>query len=162
MKKTFYGIAAAFAVLALASCGNNSKGSCENGVCDSKCEDDCVKVFTGVLPAADCDGIRYTLSLDFDKENNCTKGDYDLMMTYLSVDSVGNDKDFPSKGDFTVNEKDGKKYYKLVQDMKDSQPGAEAETMYFVLDNDSTITMVNSDLERPAAPGLNYSLTLKK
>lgn len=164
MKKIFYGIAAAFAVVAMASCGNSGKGNCGKDSCEGKCEDDCVKVYAGVLPAADAEGVRYDLKLEFDKDDNCLKGDYELRETYLEADSVGtkDGKSFRSEGDFTVTDKDGKKVYKLVQDMKDSEAGSAVGPMYFVVDNDSTITLVNENLERAVNPDMNYSLTLSK
>ncbi|MDE6084438.1 MAG: copper resistance protein NlpE N-terminal domain-containing protein, partial [Muribaculaceae bacterium] len=45
-------------------------------------------VYTGVLPAADVEGIRYTLTLDYDQDDNNMKGDFDLVETYFSTDSV--------------------------------------------------------------------------
>ncbi|MBD5289928.1 MAG: copper resistance protein NlpE [Bacteroides sp.] len=163
MKKSFYvAAAAAFALTGLASCGGNK--SCNNN-CGSK--QDKIEIYTGVLPAADCDGIRYTLHLDYDEDDNFMKGDYDLTETYLvsdstSVGGVSDNKSFRSEGDFTVNNKAGKKYLRLVQDRKDSQQGSAEGPIYFLVENDSTLTLVNDDLQLPDAPGLNYSLKLSK
>lgn len=165
MKKTVLGMAA-LAALSLASCGgNNSKCNGAAG-CDSKC-DEKVEIFSGVLPAADAEGVRYTLKLEYDDDHNFTDGDYDLDETYLVADSTATDgmradKSFKSEGDFSVTDKDGKKVYKLVPDVKDSNPEATLTPMYFVLDNDSTLTLVNDKLERAANPDMNYSLKLAK
>ncbi len=164
MKKIVLGMAA-LAALGLASCGGNNK--CDNKAnCDGKCEDK-VEVFTGVLPGADNEGVRYTLNLEYDDDHNCTEGDYKLDETYLVADSTATDgvradKSFKSEGDFTITEKDGKKVYKLVPDAKDSNAEATLTPMYFILDNDSTLTMVNAELERSVNPDLNYSLKLAK
>lgn len=119
------------------------------------------EVYTGVIPAADCDGIRYTLTLDYD--DDAKDGDYKLVETYIQADSTSaigysDVKTFASEGDFTVNKKGDKTYLKLVKDQKDSQAGSAETPIYFVIDSDSTITMTNADLEIPATPGY----TLKK
>ena len=155
MKKALY-MAAAVALLGMSACTGTS---CDSKVCKT---DD--KVYTGVLPAADCDGIRYTLKLDYDDDHNYTDGDYDLLETYIAADSTSalGYKDLrtvKSEGDFTVvKTKDGKTGLKLVEEVRKGQQG---ETMYFVVDSDSTITMTNSDFET-AASGLNYTLKLAK
>ncbi len=158
MKKTVSLAAAAFAVLALASCGNKS--------CDQKCEKVDDVAYTGVLPAADAAGIRYNLKLDYEDDKNNMEGDYDLVETYLVADSVatGGVKDgasYKSEGDFTVVEKNGKKYLKLVKDAKDSNPNA-SDNLYFEVSSDSTLTMVNAELEPAVSDSLNYTLKIVK
>lgn len=163
MKKAFYA-AAAVAMLGMSACSGNS---CDSKSCAAGDDKKMEQVYTGVLPAADCDGIRYTLKLDYDDDHNYTDGDYDLVMTYIGSDStsVTGYKDITtdkSEGDFKVFEgKDanaGKTYIELTQDAPKGQKG---DTMYFIIDSDSTITMVNSELELPV-PGLNYSLKLAR
>lgn len=158
MKKAILFVAAALAMVGMAACSSNdcSKGSCDKAKCDSD------QIYTGILPAADCDGIRYSLKLDYD--DNGQKGDYDLIEVYLESDTttVTGIKDsvaYKSEGDFTVVEKDGKKYLKLVKDAKDSNAQASDE-LYFEV-GEGTITMVNSDLEAAAMPEL-YTLKLVK
>lgn len=161
MRKTIYMMAAVAAILGMAACSGNcgSNSGCARG--------DREEVYTGVLPAADCEGIRYVLRLDFDDDNNWQDGDYDLLETYVGVDTVATAsiKDvnsYDSEGDFTVINGEGanagKKYLKLVKNARKSSQGASDE-LYFEVDNDSTITLVNSNLERAATP-LNYSLKL--
>lgn len=158
MKKALY-MAAAVALLGMSAC---TGASCDSKAC--KADKDMDKVYTGVLPAADCDGIRYTLKLDYDDDNNYTDGDYDLVQTYIAADSTSalgykDIRTVKTDGDFTVvKTQDGKTGLKLVQDARKGQQG---ETMYFVVDNDSTITMTNSNFET-AASGLDYSLKLAR
>lgn len=156
MKKALY-MAATVALLGMSACTGTS--------CDSKgCKADDDKLYTGVMPAADCDGIRYTLKLDYDDDHNYTDGDYDLVQTYIAADSTSalgykDIRTVKSEGDFTVvKTKDGKTGLKLVEEVRKGQQG---ETMYFVVDSDSTITMTNSDFET-AASGLNYTLKLAR
>lgn len=160
MKKSLFMGAAALALFSLASCNSNCKtDTCDKGKCDDK-----DVVYTGVLPAADCDGVRYTLALDYDHHDN--DGDYHLVETYLKADSVAalGYKDvatFASEGDFTVVKQDGKTYLKLVKDVKDSSAKAVA-SLNFLVDSDSTITLVNDQLQPSENPALNYTLSIAK
>lgn len=160
MRKPFYLAAAAVAMFAMASCSGNK--SCEGGSC-SKMED---QMYTGVLPAADGPGIRYTLKVDYDDDKNNMAGDYDLIETYLAADSVApngvkDNVSYKSEGDFTVVDQNGKKYLKLVKDAKDSHPQASSD-LYFEVSSDSTLTMVNAQLEPAVSDSLNYTLKLVK
>lgn len=163
MKKFVYLAAAAMSVVAMSACSGNK--SCDgNKACDGKMKKGDM-VYTGVLPAADTDGVRYTLKLDYDDDNN-KKGDYDLVETYLATDTTAtngyrDDKSFTSEGDFTVIAKEGKDYLQLVQDVKDSMQGS-ATTLNFLVENDSTLVLVNSDFQKSETPGLNYTLKLVK
>lgn len=162
MKKMILG-AASLAVLMMAACsGKNSTYSNMPG-------NDKDEVYTGVLPAADADGVRYTLKLDYSDDNNYTTGDYDLVEVYLRGDSLSatsykDGERFKSKGDFTVMDGTGdnsaKKYIKLTQDAKDSSKGSNGGPMYFLVESDSTLVMVNAELEQSVMPGMNYTLKL--
>ncbi|MDE7380765.1 MAG: copper resistance protein NlpE N-terminal domain-containing protein [Muribaculaceae bacterium] len=155
---------AAFMALSLGACSGEK--TAQTGVAEaSNLNED--QVYTGILPAADCDGIRYTLRLDYDDDHNFTDGDYNLVETYLGTDSVSSTgykdlKSFKSEGDFKVENKDGKKYLRLVQDVKDSSAGSNVGPLYFLVDNDSTITLVNDKLEVSQEAGVNYSLKIVK
>lgn len=161
MKKIFFLAVAALGLMGMASCSSNS---CDkNKAC---CDNDKDLIYTGVLPAADAAGVRYLLKLDYD-DKSTERGDYDLLETYVDVDSaaVGGYKDlktFKSEGDFTSMTKDGKTYLKLVADREDSDKGANTETTYFLVASDSTLVLVNADLEESTLPGMNYTLTLSK
>lgn len=155
MKKSILFVAAGMALMSMAACsGNCSK--------DEACKKSDVKeVYTGVLPAADCDGVRYTLTLDYDDDSR--DGDYNLVETYLQADTTEmtgykDVKTFASEGDFTVEKKGDKTYIKLVKDQKDSQAGSADTPMYFVVDSNSAITMTNANLEVSETPGMNYTL----
>lgn len=163
MRKTIYALGAVMALFSMASCAGNQDGKCcKSGECKGG-----DKVYTGLIPAADAEGVRYSLKLDYDDDKNCTEGDYDLIETYIVGDSLSmtghKDADsFKSEGDFTVMQKDGKTYLKLIQDVKDSAKGSNAGPIYFLVDSDSTITMVNADLQLAADSTMNYTLKLVK
>ncbi len=147
----------ALLTLAMAACDGKD---CKGGSCANK---DVDKVYTGVLPAADTDGVRYTLRLDYD--DNGMKGDYDLVETYLQADSLStvgykDARSFTSEGDFKVEKKGDKTYLQLIKDQKDSSIGSAETPMYFVVDSDSTLTMTNASLEVSTTPGMNYTLKL--
>lgn len=151
--------AAAAAMVMLGACTTKE---CQKGDNCAKFDQD--QVYTGIIPAADCDGVRMTVHLDFD--DNAKDGDYKMVEIYFnndttSVSGVTDVKTFTSEGDFTVGQQGGKKYYKLVQDAKDSMAGS-ADVTYFLVDSDSTITMTNSTLDVPTTPGMNYTLKLAK
>ena len=93
--------------LALGACSGNNCSSYNACSGTRTCNLDKDKVYTGVLPATDADGIRYTLKLDYDDDKNFMEGGYDLLETYIVGDSVSATgyKDagsFRSEGDFTV------------------------------------------------------------
>ncbi|MDE6717408.1 MAG: copper resistance protein NlpE [Muribaculaceae bacterium] len=159
MKKIFYFAALGLSMVAMAACSGNK---CSK---DGGCVERPDEVYSGLLPAADCEGIRYTLKVDYEDDKNNMAGDYDLTEIYIMADStsatgVKDGPSYKSEGDFTVVEKDGKKYLKLVKDAKDSNPGA-ASDLNFLVSSDSTLTMVNADLEEPATP-LLYTLKIVK
>lgn len=149
-------MAAVMALVAFASCQNGAPRG------DGKTHDE---VYTGVLPAADADGVRYTLKLDYDDDSKDLRGDYDLVETYMMRDTLpGNGvtdvASFKSEGDFTSQVKDGMTYLKLVQDSRDSSAGSTAGPIYFLVESDSTLVMVNDSLQRSVIPDLNYTLKL--
>lgn len=157
MKKTFYIAASVLAMISMAACSGNNRTTVNANPAGDE------QVYTGVLPAADCEGIRYTVALDYDHDDN--DGDYKMVETYLAADttSASGVKDlasYKSEGDFTVVTKDGKKYLKLVKDNKDSNADA-LSNVNFLVESDSTIVMVNADLEQ-SVTGLNYTLKLVK
>ncbi|MDE7440583.1 MAG: copper resistance protein NlpE N-terminal domain-containing protein [Muribaculaceae bacterium] len=158
MKKTLMFAAAAVAVLGMASCDD-----CHKGKCDNKEQE--VKIYTGFLPAADVEGVRYTLMLDYDDDHEgLSKGDYDMVETYVMADSLGykDERSFKSEGDFQQISREGKNYLKLVEDTKGLTPGSKASPLYFYVESDSTLVMVNEDLQPSETPGLNYTLKLVK
>ncbi len=161
MKKPFLILAAIVSLISMAACSGNK--TVAPGNMNVKHD----QVYTGVIPGADVDGIRYTLKLDYDDDHNYTTGDYDLLETYIKADSTANIgysdlSSFKSEGDFTVEQKDGKTYLKLVKDARDSSQGSVEGPLYFLVESDSTLVMVNSQLEPAANPQMNYTLKLAK
>lgn len=160
-------LTAAAALLLMASCSNKScdkscdkDKECSETQCDKAAKQDLV-TYTGVLPAADAEGFDYTLVLDYDSDD-CNEGDYTL-----TVRTVGTDAVETHKGDFTVHtgtpSGSDVKYLKLVPDHADraaDMATSSDDTMYFLVDSDSTLTMTNATLAAPES-GLNYTLTRK-
>lgn len=160
MKNSMILAAAAAAVLSLSACCGNK--SCDDKAC-TKGDKDKEMVYTGVLPAADADGVRYTLHLEYDKAGN--EGDYTLLETYIKSDTLSTIgysdlRSFKSEGDFTVKKQGDKTYLKLVKDGEDSSTGSVNTPLYFLVDSNNAITMTNADLEVTATPGMNYTLKL--
>lgn len=158
MKKTHLMVLATLAMLPLAACNDGQK------CCKSPAPDEDM-VYTGILPAADADGIRYTVSLDYD-DDNPSKGDYKLVESYLLQDStlkVGarDSVSYKSEGDFKVEDAKGgssNKYLRLVPDRKYS----DATPLNFLVTSDSTLVLVGPDDTLPEPSGLNYTLRLVK
>ena len=149
-------LASAAVAMMAASCAGN-KAKCDDAQCAAAEEKTTEEViYTGLLPAADAAGIQYILKLDYSESKDSVKGEYDLYEVYLVSDSavegaLKNVVDVTTEGEFAGFEKDGKQYLKL----EGSTP------VFFVVDSDSTVTLVNSDLE-PGAAGLNYTLNIVK
>ena len=101
-------------------------------------------VYEGMTPAADCEGIRYRIAMDAQKKNFTAKEDY--METETQVKNT-----FYEKGTIAPYEKNGKKGLKFSTGKDDA--------LYFVTVGDSTLRMVNDELEE-AVSG-NYDLKLK-
>lgn len=103
--------------------------------------------FQGEVPAADGPGIRYEVAL----ANDTTNG-FSMTRTYLEAEN-GKDKaeSFTGKAEKIEKEVDGikKTAYKFVLGDNDAE--------YFLVVNDSTLRMVNDELEE-AASKLNYDL----
>lgn len=178
MKKTIYYISLAAVLAVMASCKGNCEKACTGKAentkdvqCEKKsCVKDDKRTYSGIIPAADVSGIRYILTLDYD-DDNPIKGEYTLKEIYIETDSADSKgehetKKFKSEGDFTIESgtgnKEGKRYLKLLQDYKDSAKGTNAGPIYFEIGSDTTLTMVNSQLEPSANPQLNYTLKLCK
>lgn len=154
MKKSLTFVAAAAAILSLASCTGKQAAAEATPETEPETVATVTETYTGVLPAADAEGIEYTVALTYTGEDN---GQYDMTQTYLVADSTVEAAVFTSTGDFTVgqDEATGTKYIKLA--------GKEAsEDVYFVVATDSTITMADATLTTPDTPGMNYTLTATK
>ncbi len=155
MKKTFF---FALAALALTSCGSKKTETANVETPEPVAEE--YVYYEGVLPAADADGVRYSLALEYDDENPA-KGDYKLTETYLQGDSAISS--FFSEGDFEVKTGTPEEatepvsYLVMVPDVEDgATPG---DTLYFLAENDSTLTLVSSSLVKSVNPEMNYTIT---
>lgn len=164
--KIYRPIAATIALLA--ACSNkNCDRNCDSATdCGTNTEAACAKsktvTYTGTIPAADAEGIECTLVLEYDGDD-CREGDYVLTERYIGKP----DGTFTTKGDFTVGKGTPKgadqAYLKLVPDHTDRASDSKSDSddvRYFLVDNDSTVTLTTATLEAPAS-GLNYSLTCK-
>ena len=159
-------VAAAAAMVTMASCAGSNQKADENVAADNATTTTETQeaVYTGILPAADVDGINYTRVLDYTADNNA--GNYNLTQAYYDdLDSIDSPaykgvQEFQSEGSFTVEDAtpatDGKKHLRLISKSAGSSP---ADTTYFLIDSDSAITLVGADLQPSQAPGLNYTLT---
>ncbi len=160
MKKIVLMAGVALATLGFASCDSNKTTNAADATAVTAQEKNVDAVYTGVMPAADADGVRYTLLLDYDNDDK--DGDYTLVETYIQADTTAtlgykDLRSYVSEGDFTVEQKDGKSYLKLVKDAKDSSKDA-ADNLFFLVDSDNSITMTNASLEVSETPGMNYTL----
>ena len=150
----------ALAALTLASCsgGKKAEPATNPDATAGVSTNDRTETYTGTLPAADVEGIRYTLTLQYDDDGN--DGDYSLEQVYISDTDPAT---FTSNGDFDVKtgtpQSSSQRYVRLV-----STPDLESaprDTMYFVITSDSTLMLTGPDLT-PAVSGLNYTITRTK
>ena len=158
--KTYQLFPIAAAALFRAACsGSGHKGDSKGHDSVFKDGRDRYEEYTGLLPAADSEGIEYTLRLEYDHDDDFNEGDFKMRQVY--IDQTGSTV-YDSKGDFEVltgtPDNASQRYLRLV-----SEPakGAPADTTYFLVTSDSVLTMVGPDLKRSAS-GLNYDLKLKK
>lgn len=161
MKKTLFFTTAAFAAISIASCSGPKKTDSEQGETRSELE-----VYSGILPAADTDGIKYTLRLNFSPDSDFKSGSYDLEESYLMVDTLSTDgfkctgTDI-SNGTFSVFAGEGSDSGRHYLKLDNSSDTVAAPPVFFLIENDSTLTMVNQQLEPSVNPDLNYSLILQ-
>ena len=109
-------------------------------------------VYEGVLPAADGPGIRYILTLNM--QANPVDTVYTLDMTYLDADGKGKDKTFTSKGKPQMIQKTVKNQPKKAIKLN---PSDGSEPVYFIIANDTTLTLTNDSLQE-AVSNLNYDI----
>lgn len=104
--------------------------------------------YRGLLPAADCSGIDYTLTLNDSIVGSDTL--FALRMVYIDGNGAGLDATFDSHGrqqQITIGTQRG---YRLTSD--DGDPDT-----YLQIINDSTLRMCDSTLTAPQS-SLNYDL----
>lgn len=104
--------------------------------------------YEGVLPAADCPGVIYSLTLNADIEGSDTL--FMLKQTYLEAGENGENISFELQGVQRMREG---KYIQLYPDNGEQQ-------MNFYQVDDNTIRYVNADFQS-IANSLNYDLKRK-
>ena len=104
--------------------------------------------YRGLLPAADCAGIDYMLTLNDSIAGADTL--FALRMVYIEGDNNGGDITFDSRGRQQLFELDTKRGYRLMPDDGDV-------ATYLVIENDSTLRMADSTLNCIDSP-FNYQL----
>ena len=99
------------------------------------------QVYKGLLPAADCSGIEYTLGIDTMNDS------YQLTTVYIDAEGTGKNLSFTSEGKRSMIHRgegeDARVFYKLTPCGKDTA------SVYFMVVNDSTLRLVNTDLQEP-------------
>lgn len=104
--------------------------------------------YRGLLPAADCAGIDYMLTLNDSIAGADTL--FALRMVYIEGDNNGGDITFDSRGRQQQFELDTKRGYRLMPDDGDV-------ATYLVIENDSTLRMADSTLNCIDSP-FSYDL----
>lgn len=104
--------------------------------------------YEGVLPAADCPGVIYSLTLNANVEGSDTL--FMLKQTYLEAGENGGNISFELQG---VQRMQEGKYIQLQSDNGEPQ-------MNFCQVDDNTIRYVDANFQ-PIANGLNYDLKRK-
>ena len=153
MKKIMLMVAACAAMVAC----NNGKTTANNEGKDST-QDSSVAadsaVYEGMTPAADVAGIKYRVALAQDSTNG-----FSVSESYMKSDTEA-DTTYNYTGKYQIVKKDVKgksnTYYQF-------ELGKDNKTNFLVV-NDSTLRLVNSDFEEPAvnSKDMNYDLKLKK
>lgn len=165
MKKTTFMGLAIVAALGFTACNNSNTATTQ-----VKKGGDKEVLYSGILPAADAQATVYTLKLDFDDDNNYTDGDFTMIENTLVSDTIAasglkETATSYSKGDFRKESKqvDGTtvEYIRLLPDAKDALGTASASSLYFIVNPDESLTMVNADLKKAENTEMNYTLTVK-
>lgn len=159
MKKLLFVFVAAAMIVSCQSKGNKMEMVSESEtdslamLNDSTLGDWQTFTYEGMLPAADAEGINYLLTIQ--EQDNDSIGDYTLTMTYIGTKD-GKNQTMTSKGKGNVMKgvpgNNNIIVYQLI-------PEDGGETMNFIAEGDSALTMVGKDFKK-AMSKLNY--TLKK
>lgn len=105
-------------------------------------------IYRGLLPAADCSGIDYTLTLNDSIVGSDTL--FALRMVYIDGNGAGLDATFDSHGRQQQITNGTQRGYHLISDNGDPDT-------YLQIINDSTLRMCDSTLTAPQS-SLNYDL----
>lgn len=112
------------------------------------------RTYQGILPAASCPGIEYTLTL----HNQQSSGDgvYKLVLRYIDADN-GKDATFTTYGKQYTQRGDATNPNATVYQLIPFDKGEPVNFLY----SDTTLTLLNQKFEQ-AATKLNYTLKLQK
>ncbi|MCI6671006.1 MAG: copper resistance protein NlpE N-terminal domain-containing protein [Prevotella sp.] len=150
MKKSFILLSLAFALVACQNKDAKKEATANEPQTEATAAVDTLQ-FSGEIPAADGPGVRYDLSLVNDSSNT-----FKLTQTYLEAKD-GKDEvlNYEGKAEKVVKKVDGKEKtaYKFALGKDDA--------VYFLQVNDSTLRMVNEELEEAVGTELNYDLKKK-
>lgn len=113
-----------------------------------------IREYEGLLPCADCPGIRYNLKLQ--NKEHTGDGTFELDMTYLEAEN-GKDATFSSTGKWITLRGDADDINATVYQLN---PDSVESIMNFLMLGDSLV-MLDRDQKRIDS-GLNYTLKLKQ
>lgn len=113
------------------------------------------EVYEGVLPAADGPGIKYQLSISNAAD---AESGYTLVMTYIDAEGKGKDKSITTTGKKEVVSKNVNNMQKTAYKLT---PTGSDLAVYFAVVNDSTLRLVNEDLQDNVST-LNYDIVKVK
>lgn len=109
--------------------------------------------YEGVLPAADCPGIRYRLTVKIPVDG--TQGTYSLAMTYLEANN-GKDETYDTVGKLYILRDAAARPGDIVWQL---DPDPKDERMNFLVeDGGKKITLLNNEMKK-SDTNLNYTLT---
>jgi len=146
--KKFMILAAASAMFA--ACGHNASTKHVADAQDSTTANVDSMFYEGLLPAADTYGIRYRLALSSDS----TAG-FSLEEAYMKSETETELVSHYQGKAVVKHSKDGAKTYYVL-------PTEASDSLRFLVINDSTLRMVNDELEEPVGSQLNYDIKLVK
>ena len=150
MKKVLVLMAACATMVACQQKGKTEKSAEAND--SAKVEATDSMRYAGEDPAADGPGIRYEIALAADSTNG-----FSVKQTYLEAEK-GKDLVYNYTGKAEKIEKDVKGTKKVGFKFAMGKD----ETVYFLQANDSTLRMVDENLQETGIKGLNYDLKLVK
>lgn len=154
MKKVMMIAALAATMVSCQSKGNQNNVT-EDANVATTVESGVAAVYEGVLPAADGPGIKYSLNL-----NNAADAEssYTLVMTYIDAEGKGKDKSITTSGKKELVSKEVNKMKKSAYKLT---PIGSDVAVYFAVINDSTLRLVNEDLQDNVS-NLNYDIVKVK
>ncbi len=111
------------------------------------------RIYEGILPGADTEGIRYQLALTYVDQDYI--GSYQLNRVYMGAED-GKDKTFSEDGQFSAKRgipaNEDAVVYHLIPDRGEND-------LYLLVKNDSTLTLLDNDMGIPESQ-FNYDLIL--